>query len=459
MTQLSGPISCGDILTSVRHRLVDSFLKCHAGLISDLLYSIGSPLHFVFPQIFAENALSFKNAFALSGVNGEILFAKKANKSDCFSLACGKMGLGIDVASAGELVKALAGSVKGAKIGISGPEKSEQLLSLAIRHQCLIAIDSLTELERVSFLSSAMGESTRVLLRILPEQQNRSRFGLTPAELSSAVDLCLEKTAAISLEGLSFHLSGYSTEDRAYLAGDAIDLCQIIQARGLMTCRVVNMGGGFPVQYVDPQGWDAFLRQDRSWNYHNQKTFVGFYPYGARIYGDLVLRRILETLLPGGLSLAEKARRSSVSLMIEPGRALLDQAGLSVFMVQGVKDRRNEDGCHIVTVQGSSLSLSEQWFNSEFLPNPVLLPQKNADDTGFTACVGGNTCLENDMISWRKIRFHRHIQPGDQIVYLNTAGYQMDSNESSFHEAKIPSKISVEFMDEGKNVRWKLGGV
>lgn len=40
------------------------------------------------------------------------------------------------------------------------------------------------------------------------------------------------------------------------------------------------------------------------------------------------------------------------------------------------------------------------------------------------------------MITWRKIKFDYLPEPGDYLIYYNTAGYQMDSNESNFH--KIP---------------------
>lgn len=133
---------------------------------------------------------------------------------------------------------------------------------------------------------------------------------------------------------------------------------------------------------------------------------------------------------------------------------MLDQAGITLFDVVGIKNR---EGYAIVTVQGSSLSLSEQWFNSEYLPDPVLLDHR--EGTVFTACVGGSTCLESDMITWRKVAFPRAIEPGDRLVYLNTAGYQMDSNESPFHEAALPNKVVVELDGDGAALRWRLDGI
>ena len=46
--------------------------------------------------------------------------------------------------------------------------------------------------------------------------------------------------------------------------------------------------------------------------------------------------------------------------------------------------------------------------------------------------MAGNLCLEQDMITWRKLKFEKIPKNGDYLIYFNTAGYQMDSNESKF---------------------------
>ena len=48
------------------------------------------------------------------------------------------------------------------------------------------------------------------------------------------------------------------------------------------------------------------------------------------------------------------------------------------------------------------------------------------------------------MITWRKIKFTSIPRKGDLLIYFNTAGYQMDSNESEFHKIPIVRKMIVE---------------
>lgn len=441
----------GTGLPGLRHPWVDRLLSEHLPTLESLVEGLGSPLHLVFPTVFAANVQAFQEAFTQARVAGELLFAKKANKAGSFVTACAENHIGVDVASAAELEKALSGGIPGRYIGVSGPQKTAHLLSLSLAHNCLLAVDSLDELLQIQPLAQSRHAQARLLLRYRPDSQPHSRFGLNAKECEHALAFCRQHHDRLSLEGFSFHLSGYSPQERAQTASQLIDLCR---ASGLPTCRHVNLGGGFAVRYVAPEHWQTFIAQDSPAHYHGQKTFAGFYPYGSPRAGSQVLCDVLGSPVGNGQTLAEKAVAHGVALIIEPGRALLDQAGLSIFRVQGVKDRHSTDGYAHVTVQGSSFSLSEQWFNSEFLPEPLLLPASARPAAPFTACIGGATCLESDMLTWRKVRFGQPILPGDLLVYLNTAGYQMDSNESPFHAVDLPHKVAVELRNN--HLHWKL---
>lgn len=456
---VSKRISSGLELRAHQHPFVNTLLNHHASRLSELAGGLGSPLHVVLPQIFTENLRQMQEVFAKSGVTGALLFAKKANKADCFVRVCAEQGVGVDVASSGELAKALAAGITGSVIGVSGPDKNDRLLSESLHHACLIAIDSIQELQRLLALATRLNTQARVLLRQRVAIQSDSRFGLAPQELEQALSICQQYFFAIKLEGFSFHISGYSVEERAQCASEAIDWCLQARTRGLTACRRVDMGGGLPVQYVAPAQWSAFLQQNRRDHYHANKTFGGFYPYGSELSGAQALKALLDSPVQGSESLASQARENDIELIVEPGRALLNQAGFSLFEVIGVKDRCADQGYAIVTVQGSSLSLSEQWFNSEYLPDPMLLEaHSNVGGIRFPACVGGSTCLESDMITWRKVGFPRAVEPGDRLVYLNTAGYQMDSNESPFHEAQLPTKVVV-WLEANETLRWRLDGL
>lgn len=440
----------GSRLTARLHPDARRVLSEQGDLLDDLSHAVGGPYHLLFPSRFDENAARFRQALAERGVQGRVCYAKKANKAAAWVERCADLGIGVDVSSAGELAASLAGGVVGGDVTVTGPAKSAALLRLAALHRCLTTIDDLEELERFIAVAGAH-RGGRILLRCLPPCQPESRFGLTPAELGAAMKRCRAASASVRLEGFSFHLSGYDVQDRADTIASLVEHCRAARGLGLPVA-VVCIGGGFTVDYVaaapGSQGDGGALR------FHAGRTFGGFYPYRSPVAGAAMLGAVLDAVPAGGQEpVAALLRRHEITLLVEPGRSLLDQAGLSVFRVQGVKER----AYGIITVDGTSLSLSEQWFNSEFLPDPVLVGRGGGGgepDEPFAACVGGATCLEVDMLSWRMIAFPRRPRVGDLLVYVNTAGYQMDSNESRFHELPLPPKLVLE--EHGGRPRWRF---
>ncbi|MFE7031309.1 Y4yA family PLP-dependent enzyme [Streptomyces sp. NPDC057621] len=441
------------------------------GLLPELAHAFGGPFHFLLPDAFDTNLRSLYEALATAGVDGFVYFAKKANKAAVFAERAAALGAGVDVASVGELREALGHGVRGEDLMVTGPAKDPHLLRLAVQHGALIAVDALDELDAV--ITRAFGGRTRparVLLRVLPPLQPDSRFGLAEEELATAMDRCVTAGDALRMEGFSFHLSGYALGPRADLAARLIDLCRTARAKGLQAHRI-SIGGGLPVSYTDAGSWRAFLEAQRPADYHAEKTFRSgdFYPYHSPLAGADALTALLATRPENSdTTLAQALRNAQVQLLLEPGRALLDRAGATVFTIQGVKER---DGYRLLTVDGTSLSLSEQWFGSEYLPDPRLIPQPSVDSANsgdlhepgeceapggaFPASVGAATCLESDMLTWRKIVFPRRPRAGDLLVYPNTAGYQMDSNESPFHDLPLPPKVVIDRTDRPRP-RWRL---
>ncbi|MGW0364720.1 Y4yA family PLP-dependent enzyme [Streptomyces sp. NPDC002990] len=433
-----------------------------SGLLPELAYAFGGPFHFLLPDAFDANLRAMRDALTSAGVDGFVYFAKKANKAAVYVERAAAGGAGVDVASVGELREALGHGVRGEHLVVTGPAKDTALLRLAVQQGALIAVDALDELDAlVTIALTGQVRPARVLLRCLPPAQPHSRFGMTGTELATAMDRCVQAGDVVRMEGFSFHLSGYALQPRADLAGHLVDLCLKARVQGLEASRI-SIGGGLPISYTDADSWNTFLTEHHSRYYHAGKAFQtgDFYPYHSPNAGAHALAALLETR-PEGHSrpLAELLKDAGVVLLLEPGRALLHQAGATVFRIQGVKDR---DGYQLLTVDGTSLSLSEQWFNSEYLPDPHLVSQDTpvSQDTTtpagvYPASIGAATCLESDMLTWRKIGFNRRPRTGDLLVYPNTAGYQMDSNESPFHDLGLPPKVVIDHTDRPRP-RWRL---
>lgn len=421
-----------------------SMVRKNVELLDKIYHAINGPFHIIHPETFAENLRRFDEALVEHDVLGRIFFGKKANKSGAWLRELVEIEGAVDAASVPEISHSLANGVRGQDIGVTGAAKSNELLWLAGRHDCLVAIDSLDELTR-ALNQVRRDRPLRILLRILPPTNPNSRFGLNAADLEAALLFCVNHRDIISMRGFSFHLDGYAVKPRAELALHLIDLCIAARERGLIA-NSISIGGGFACRYIAESDWLAFNSTRTSDTFHAGKKFSHFYPYYQSPTGSNMLRAILSNSSEGS-TLADKLRLHDINLFVEPGRALLDGAGISVFPVQGFK-RNAAHG--IVTVGGLSMSISEQWKHSEFLPAPVLVqrgpdrPQKITE-----AAIGGSSCMEYDMLTWRKVKFPAEPRYGDYIIYMNTAGYQMDKNESKFHQLPLPPKVVLKSNAQG----------
>lgn len=382
-----------------------------------------SPANVLFSDNFFKNIRSYKDIFATYKMGNNIFFSCKANKSLSFLKICSENDCGVEVSSYYELVDALKFTNK---IIASGPAKTKDYLKLSIENNAIISVDDYSELEDIVEIN----KKTKVLLRLNDVKDGMiSRFGINISD----IDKCLKliQKSNIELLGFSFHINNYNLNDRI----EAIKKIVNINNKYSLNIKYIDIGGGFPSNYCSKEEFDNFIKTNRKENYFNNKNFSSFYPY----YNDIANEKSLDYILN-----KTKELLNDIEIIIEPGRSILNNCGITIFEVEYVKKLPNGD--NVIVTNGNINCLSEQWFNTDYLVEPMLY-KKNKESKKlkepFYASVAGNLCLEQDMITWRKIRFDYLPEKGDYLIYYNTAGYQMDSNESNFHKIPFVKKYIV----------------
>ena len=139
------------------HPMVRSFLA-DGDRPAALLARWGSPLNLVFPQIFRANLASFRARLDRSGLAYRIHYAHKANQARAFVRAALDAGIGIDVASSGELASALAAGFPAGRIEATGP-KGRPFLSQLVENQVMVNVDNLWELAELIRLARERGQA------------------------------------------------------------------------------------------------------------------------------------------------------------------------------------------------------------------------------------------------------------------------------------------------------------
>lgn len=390
-----------------------------------------APVNVLFARNFINNIESYKGIFFANNMHENIFFSCKSNKSKCFLKLAAEHDCGIEVSSVYELEDALKFTKK---IIASGPAKNKEYLTLSINNGIMISIDDIEELKTIVNLN--YNKKIKIFLRINDILDNSiSRFGINLNQLNECLEI-ITNSKNLLLEGFSFHINNYNLDDRI----NAIDKILVIIKKLQLSIKFIDIGGGLPNNYCTKENYYNFLKNNNPTLYFKNKNINDYYPYYNEQANENALNYILSSV---------KDRLGSIQIIIEPGRSLLNNCGISIYNIEYLKKISNGD--NLIVTNGNINCLSEQWFNSDYLIEPLLY-KRNKElyklDKPFFASVAGNLCLEQDMITWRKIKFDYMPEKNDYLIYYNTAGYQMDSNESEFHKIPLVKKVVVDKFED-----------
>ena len=126
-----------------------------------------TPLYFYSLKTIKKNIINFKRNF--KKIDPLICFAVKANSNKIILQKIGKLGLGADVVSMGELMKALKSGIKPNKIVFSGVGKTSKEITFAIEKKILlINAESKSEILEIEKIAKSKKRKISVGIRLNP---------------------------------------------------------------------------------------------------------------------------------------------------------------------------------------------------------------------------------------------------------------------------------------------------
>jgi diaminopimelate decarboxylase len=438
-----------EMLTPLIDPVISTLINKFPSTLVNLSEQYGSPLNVVWPHAFELNTQALLTVLKQHDVAHALFYGAKANKSQSMLGAAANSAIGVDVSSIHELHAALRAGVSGTKICATGPAKTAVFHQALISAGSLICVDSLEEFDHLRSVvtAQALGAKARVLLRYRPNSSQKSRFGMGAEDLLECLQRLTGQLECFHLEGFHFHLGGYGFESRAQAFREVTGFIEAARETGLNP-QMIDIGGGLPIRYVEPQAYARFLQNDNNpSHYCNQKVPASYYPYGSELTATQWLTLLLEAEHSHGLSIANYLKTQQITLALEPGRSLVDQAAISIFRV--TRSKQLADNKTVIFVEGSSFSACETWFASEYLIDPILISSTQQPHPPIQAYIAGHSCLDDDIITHRLINFATAPQAGDLLIYINTAGYQMDLLENEFHRHPLPRRLTATCCTEG----------
>jgi len=389
--------------------VVEAGRLCVGGIaLSELARAHGTPLHVYDEATLRARARAYREALAAYPGSARAVYACKANTSVGILRVLIDEGMGMDVASEGELAHALAAGAPRERLVVHGNNKSDADVRAAVAAGAgLLVVDHLEELDQVERVAAEAAIVQPILLRVTPgiaadthakirTAHAASKFGIAPAEVSGAIERA-GGCPHLRLEGLHVHLGSQIRDLGTYL--QAVDwLARFPPAREL---PVLDLGGGLAIPYTEDD------------DVPDLRTAV-------RTTADAVAARF----------------DPRPELVLEPGRSVVGTCGVTLYTVGAVK--QTPAGVAYVAVDGG---MSDN-------PRPVLYGARyqawiadRADvEPDATYAVAGKHCESGDVLIERAPL--PAPRPGDILAVAATGAYAA-SMASNYNGLPRPAAVLV----------------
>jgi diaminopimelate decarboxylase len=387
-------------------RRVDGELWMEGVRLAEVAKRFGTPCY-----VYSRAAIETEwHAFdrALAGTDHLVCYAVKANSNLAVLGILARLGSGFDIVSGGELARVLAAGGRADRVIFSGVGKSEEEIraALAAGIRCF-NVESEPELERLNSVAGSLGRAAPVSLRVNPDVDARThpyistglkgnKFGIAHDRALAAYDLAAS-LPHLEVTGIDCHI-GSQILDMAPLEEAlerVLELAAAVVARGI-PIRHVDLGGGLGIRYREE-----------------------------------------ETALDIGRWCATVARRlagSGFSLVLEPGRAVVGNAGVLLSRVEYLKLDKGKRFA-IVDASMSELirpALYEAWHE--------IVPLAELGRAAATYDVVGPVCESSDVLGTDR---SLAIAPGDGVAILSAGAYGMVMS-SNYNSRPRPCEVMVD---------------
>ncbi len=390
----------------------------------ELAKQFGTPLY-VFDEKYIRRMMSVYRDTLLKhyGNNGMVLYASKAFSCKAIYRIADEENIGVDVVSGGELYTALQAGFPAERIYMHGNNKLDYEIGEALDAGigCIVA-DSFSELDKIDAEAKKRGICQKILIRINPGVEAHthafvqtattdSKFGFSitdgTAERITAYALSKEN---LQMDGYHCHIGSQIFEKQSFVL--AVEKCMYFAAKMKdklgFNLKTLNMGGGFGVWYTD---------EDRKIS-----------PEGYAEY--------LEALIATVKKKADELDMELPYLLLEPGRSIVAEAGVTLYTVGEIKDIPNVK--KYVAIDGGMFDNPRYaLYQSKY--TPVLANRAN-EESSEVVSIAGKCCESGDIIAMNVTL--PEVKSGDILAILSTGAYNY-SMAMNYNRNKIPPCILV----------------
>ncbi|CAH0118685.1 MULTISPECIES: diaminopimelate decarboxylase [unclassified Paenibacillus] len=388
--------------------------------VADLKEKFGTPLYIVDEALVRKRCREYIEAFRASGLKFQVAYASKAFCVMAMCRLVEEEGLSLDVVSDGELHTALKAGFPVGRIHFHGNNKTPDEIEMAIDAEigCFV-VDNFVELEMLNAIAGGKGRRVNVLLRVTPgveahtheyisTGQTDSKFGFDIGN-GSAFEAVRQASQLphIELLGVHSHIGSqiFEVEGFQMAVEKVAAFARNVYAELHVAMKVVNLGGGFGIRYVD-----------------------GDTPLPVAQYVKAITDAVKQHFAGVGEALPE--------IWVEPGRSIVGDAGTTLYTVGTMKDIPGVRK-YVAVDGGMTDNPRPALYESRY---EALLANRAGEPNEEVVSIAGKCCESGDMLIW-DVELPKVVS-GDLLAVSCTGAYNY-AMASNYNRIRRPGVVFV----------------
>jgi len=371
-------------------------LQCEGISIREIAEKVGTPFYLYSYHTLVRHFTVFDDAF--KGIPHIICYSAKANSNLALLRLFINLGGGVDVVSGGELYRALKGGAAPHKIVFSGVGKREDEIEYALKTGILMFnVESSQELQVINEVAGRIGKKAPIAIRVNPDIDpkthpyistglKQNKFGIDVLRAPMAYRLA-SQLPNLKIVGIDCHIGSQLVEVEPIIEAlrKLKELVENLRKKG-MEIQYLDLGGGLGITYEDEE------------------------PPHPIEYASTIL---------------EEIRGFGCTLILEPGRVIVGNAGVLVSKVLYTKE--NEEKRFVIVDAGMNDLVRPSYYGSYH----QILPVKEETREEIVADVVGPICESSDFLA--KGRKIPNLLSGELIAIMSAGayGFSMSTNYNS----------------------------
>lgn len=386
----------------------------------ELVKKFGSPLYVMDEEKIRQNCRAYVDSFKKYYSNFEVIYASKVFSNIAMCSLINEEDMGLDVVSGGELYTALCAEFPTERIYFHGNNKSIEEIEMALDvHIGRFIVDNFYELELVNELAKDRKMKAEILLRVSPGIDAHTHHYIKTGMIDSKFGLGISNGQAlmgiekalnmknIELKGIHCHIGSQIFDINSYVEAVEVmmNFVDEIKSKTGFVCQELNLGGGLGIYYTEddsPQDIEFMVR-----------TITTAVKKAAEVY-NLPLPK----------------------LIVEPGRSIVGEAGITLYKVGSIKDIPGVRK-YVAVDGGMTDNPRPALYQAKYeaaVANKFNLPNEEV------VSIAGKCCESGDMLIW-DIALPK-VESGDILVVSSTGAYNY-SMASNYNRNLKPAVVFV----------------